>query len=135
MREKDQYDRGATEHLFKAGDRVRVRLMAHKKGQSKLESKLSGPHKVVSTRGVLITVRKLTSGRVYAVHYDRLKNLLFDSATPEHARATESSANPTEDKPDLRAEREEPPARVTRSGRERKPYQERDLKYGFISVQ
>ena len=37
----------------------------------------SGPHQVVETRGVVVTVRETSTGRVYNTHHDRLSNPIF----------------------------------------------------------
>ena len=72
QREKDRYDLGAVERVFKPGDLVRVRLTSRQKGPSKFQSEWSGPHEVISAKGVVATLNKLSSSRKYVTHYDRL---------------------------------------------------------------
>ena len=35
------------------------------------------PHEVKQVRGVVVTVRELSTGREYNTHHERLSNLLF----------------------------------------------------------
>ena len=77
QREKDHYDLGAIERVFHPGDRVRVRLKSHQKGHSKFLSVWSEPHEVLSVRGVVVTLRELSTGREYITHHDGLSNPLF----------------------------------------------------------
>ena len=59
QREKDHYDLGAVERVFRPGDRVRVRLKARQRGPAKFHSNWSAPHEVISVRGVVVTLREL----------------------------------------------------------------------------
>ena len=77
QREKDRYDHGAIERVFKTGDQVRIRLKSRQKGNSKFLSKWSSPHEVFQVRGVVVTVRKLSTGLEYNTHHDRLKSIIF----------------------------------------------------------
>ena len=61
QREKDRYDLGAIERIFKEGDHVRFRLKSCQKGNSKFVSKWSGPHEVLKVRGVVVTLRELST--------------------------------------------------------------------------
>lgn len=72
QREKDRYDLGAVERVFHPGDMVRIRFKSRKPGPSKFNSGWSGAHEVLSTQGVLVTVKEKSTGRVYKIHHDRL---------------------------------------------------------------
>ena len=63
QREKDRYDLGAIERIFKPKDKVLLRLKSRQKGNSKFLLKWSSPHEVLQVRGVVITVRELSTGR------------------------------------------------------------------------
>ncbi len=70
-------DLGAIERIFSPGSLVRVWLKSRAKGPSKFQSKWSNPHEVVSVKGVLVTLRELSSNRKYVVHHDRLSNPFY----------------------------------------------------------
>jgi transposase InsO family protein len=82
QREKDRYDLGAVERVFRIGDRVRVRIKSRQKGHSKFLSEWSKPHKVIDVRGVVVTLRELSTGREYRTHHDRFSNPLFFKTKP-----------------------------------------------------
>ena len=82
QREKDHYDLGAVERVFRVGDRVRVRIKSRQKGHSKFLSEWSEPHEVLDVRGVVVTLRELSTGREYRTHHDRLSNPLFSKPKP-----------------------------------------------------
>ena len=94
-REKDRYDLGAVEHLFKPGDSIRVRIKTRYKGPAKFAPSYSGPHEVISVRGVILTVRELSTNRVYQIHHDRASNPLL---TPSFDRGPAS--DPIDSDPD-----------------------------------
>ena len=99
QREKDHFDLGAIERIFTSGDLVRVRLKSRAKGPSKFQSEWSSPHEVVSVKGVIVTLRELSSNRKYVVHHDCLSNPLL-SGKPLEPRALEVNANPQEKEQD-----------------------------------
>ena len=74
---KDRYDLGAVQRVFQPGDTVRVRFKARQPGHAKFQSGWSGPHQIVESRGVVVTVREASTGRVYKTHHDRLSNPIF----------------------------------------------------------
>ena len=53
---------------------MKIRIKSRQTGPSKFKSEWSGPHEVVAVRGVLVTVRELSTGRTYHIHHDRLPN-------------------------------------------------------------
>ena len=136
QREKDRYDLGAVERVFQVGDQVRVRLKSRQKGYSKFHSQWSGIHEVLRVRGVVVTVRELSSGREYHTHHDRLSNPLFSQTTrePGHEPRHEANANPLdnlrepEEDSEPRGNPEEALIR-TRSGRVVRPPRRDDFDY------
>ena len=57
----------------------------------------STPHEIVEVKGVVVTLRELTTGRVYRTHHDRLSNPLFlKKEDPTPPREHEPNANPVE---------------------------------------
>ena len=84
--------------MFTPGDQVRIRLKSRQKGNSKLLSKRSSPHEVLQVRGVVVTVRELSTGREYNTHHDRLSNSLFSNnkGEPELEPEHEPNANSEE---------------------------------------
>ena len=98
QREKDRYDLGAIDRIFNEGDQVRVRLKSRQKGNSKFLSKWSGPHEVLKVRGVVVTVRELSTMREYNTHHDRLSNPLLSGqkCLPETGPEHEQNANSEE---------------------------------------
>ena len=141
QREKDLYDLGAIERIFRPGDTVRVRLKARQRGPAKFNTEWSGPHEVVSVRGVVVTLRELSSGREYITHHDRLSNPILSGKrlAPQVGTAEEPSrnANPTENLEEP-PEDDEPVANPeealirTRYGRVVKPRRDRDFEYVFM---
>ena len=95
QREKDLYDLGAIERIFKPGDTVRVRLKARQRGPAKFNTEWSGPHEVISVRGVVVTLRELSSGREYITHHDRLSNPILSGKrlTPQVGTEEEPNRN------------------------------------------
>ena len=81
QREKDYYDLGAVSKIFKPGDFIRVRLKSKRKAPSKFLSDWSGPHQVISVKGVVVEVKELSSNRIYRIHHDRLSNPLFSNVS------------------------------------------------------
>ena len=77
QREIDRYDLGAVQRVFHPGDMVKIRLKSRQPGPSKFKSESSGPHQVVRVRGVMVTVIKVSTGREYNTHHDRLSNPIF----------------------------------------------------------
>ena len=77
QREKDRYDLGAVGRVFHPGDMVKIRLKSRQPGPTKFKSEWSGPHQVVRVRGVVVTVREVSTGREYNTHHDRLSNPIF----------------------------------------------------------
>ena len=142
QREKDRYDLGAVERVFKVGDQVRVRIKSRQKGPSKFQSHWSGVHEVLRVRGVVVTVRELSTGREYNTHHDRLSNPLFSHQTrvpeaqPEHERNANPSENPQE--PEGESEPRGNPEEAlirTRSGRVVRPPRRSDFDYSFVLPQ
>ena len=137
QREKDRYDLGMVERVFKPGDQVRIRLKSRFKGPAKFAPSYSGAHEVVSVQGVILTVRELSSGRVYHVHHDRASNPLL--VPTEKEREPEPAEVPTDANP-VENEREagedlqpvgnpEDSLIRTRYGRVIKPNRNRDFDY------
>ena len=145
-REKDRYDLGAVERVFHPGDTVRVRLKARQPGPSKFQSGWSGPHEVVDTRGVIVTVREASSGRVYKTHHDRLSNPVFsrkfaprflEGSVP---RSEDANANPEENLEEPEEDLEpavNPEFSLQRSryGRVVKPRRDPDFDYSNIFLE
>ena len=137
QREKDRYDLGAIERVFRAGDRVRVRIKSRQKGHSKFLSEWSEPHEVLEVRGVVVTVRELSTGREYRTHHDRLSNPLFSGQKLVEVDPHEQNANPIEnpeepeDVPELGGAPEEPRTQ-TRSGRVSKSRRDPQFDYNFV---
>ncbi len=98
QREKDRYDLGAIDKIFKEGDQVRVRLKSRQKGNSKFLSKWSGPHEVLKVRGVVVTLRELSTGREYNTHHDLLSNPLCSGqkGLPDTVLEHKPNENPEE---------------------------------------
>ena len=142
QREKDRYDLGAVERVFKPGDHVRVRLKSRQKGPSKFLSHWSGPHEVLKIRGVVVTLRELSSGREYITHHDRLSNPILSGKKCEiecepqrehNANPRENLREPEQDS-EPRGNSEEALLR-TRSGRVVRPTRREDFDYsGVIST-
>ena len=63
QREKDRYDLGEITRVFSPGDIVRVRLKSRQRGPTKFQPEFSAPHEVLTVRGVVVTLRELSSGR------------------------------------------------------------------------
>ena len=82
--------------MFKPGDQVRIKLKSNQNRNSKVLSKWSSNHEVVQVRGVVVTVRELSTGREYNTHHDRFSNLLFSGkkGEPELEFEHEPNANP-----------------------------------------
>ena len=77
QRERDYYDLGAKERILKPGDIIRVRLKSKRQGPSKFLNDWSGPHEVLSVKGVVVQVKELSSNRIYYIHHDIVKSSLF----------------------------------------------------------
>ena len=141
-REKDRYDLGAVEHLFKPGDTIRVRLKTRFRGPAKFAPSYSGPHTVERVRGVILTVREQSTGRVYNIHHDRASNPVWVPTTgPGLApSAVETHSNPIENETEI-SENSQParnPEELlirTRSGRVVKQRYDSDYEYSFPIVQ
>lgn len=54
-----------------------MHIKASQNGLAKFITVWSGPHKVVSKRGVVITLREITFARKYITHHDRLSNYIL----------------------------------------------------------
>ena len=137
QREKDRYDLGAIERVFHAGDRVRVRIKSRQKGHAKFLSEWSEPHEVLNVRGVVVTVRELSSGREYRTHHDRLSNPLFSGRKGVEVHRHEQNANPIENPAEPEDESElagvpEEPLTQTRSGRTIRPRRDPNYDYEFM---
>ena len=73
---KNYYDLGASQRLFKIGDKVRIRLKNLSfKPASKLKAPWSELFEVVATYGPVISIKKLNSNEIIRVHSDRLSNV------------------------------------------------------------
>ena len=103
-REKDRYDLGAITHVFSPGDIVRIRLKSRQRGPTKFQPEFSGPHEVLSVRGVVVTLKEFSSGRTYITHHDRLSNPLLHHQSHDQNREVleilSKNANPTENEQD-----------------------------------
>ena len=141
-REKDRYDLGAVEHIFKPGDTIRVRLKTRFKGPAKFAPSYSGPHTVESVRGVILTVREHSTNRVYNIHHDRASNPVWVSTTgPGLApQVVDTDANPAENEREIIEDSQ--PARKpeellirTRSGRVVRQRRDSDFEYQFPLVE
>ena len=138
QREKDRYDLGAVERVFRIGDRVRVRIKSRQKGHSKFLSEWSKPHEVLDVRGVVVTLRELSTGREYRTHHDRLSNPLFSKPNlDENAPVFEQNANPIEnpEEPEEDAEPVGAPEEAfirTRSGRTSRPPRDPNFDYAYV---
>ena len=136
QKEKDRYVLGAIERVFKPGDQVRIRLKSRQKGNSKFLSKRSSPHEVLQVRGVVVTVRELSTGRKYNTHHNRLSNPLFSGkkGEPELELEHEPNTNPEKNlkEPEKDAEPVGDPEEAlmrTRSGRVVRHRRNKDLYY------
>ena len=115
---------------------MRVRLKSRQKNLSKFQSEWFGPHEVISAKGVVVTLKALSSGRKYVTHNDRLSNPLL-SVKDFALREIESNANPLENarEPEEdqlpRGDPEEVLMR-TRSGRVVKPPRNIDFEYSYV---
>ena len=76
-----------------------MRLKSRAKGQSKFQSEWSTPHRVISVKGVVVTLKEIDSDRKYVVHQDRLSNPLL-SGKEFAPRELEANANPQENEQD-----------------------------------
>ena len=72
QREKDRYELGEVERVFHPGNIFKIRFKSQQPRPSKFKSDWSGPHEVVRIRGVLMTVREVSTGREYNNHHDRI---------------------------------------------------------------
>ena len=136
QREKDRYDLGPVERVFQPGDLVRDRLKFRQKYPSKFQTEWFGPHEVISTKGVVVTLKELSSGRKYVTHHDRLSNP-FRSGKYSTPREIESNANPLEnarepEEDQLPRGNPEEILMRTRSGRVVKPPRNIDFEYLFV---
>ena len=141
QREKDHYDLGAVERVFRVGDRVRVRIKSRQKGYSKFLSEWSEPHEVLDVRGVVVTLREISTGREYRTHHDRLSNPLFSKPDNQTSRKFLKFSNkmpiPIEnpEEPEEDSEPVAPPEEAfirTRSGRASKPPRDPNFDYSFM---
>ena len=141
-REKDRYDLGAVEHLFKPGDIIRVRLKTRFRGPAKFAPTYSGPHTVESVRGVILTVREHSTNRVYNIHHDRASNPVWVPTTgPGLApQVVETDANPVENEHET-IENSQPARNAeealirTRSGRAVRQRRDSDYEYQFPLIE
>ena len=141
-REKDRYDLGAVEHLFKPGDIIRVRLKTRFRGPAKFAPTYSGPHTVESVRGVILTVREHSTNRVYNIHHDRASNPVWVPTTgPGLAPpVVETDANPVENEKET-IENSQPARNAeealirTRSGRAVRQRRDSDYEYQFPLIE
>ncbi len=142
QREKDRYDHGAIDRIFKERDQVRVRLKSRQKGNSKYLPKWSGPHEVLKVRGFVVTLRELSTGREYNTHHDRLSNPLLSGqkGLPETVPEHEPNANPEENLKEPEEDSEpvgnpEEALMRTRSGRVVRPRRDRNFDYTGVLLQ
>ena len=136
QRKKDYYDLGAVERIFTPGDIVRVRLKSRTKGPSKFHSEWSTPHRVISVKGVVVTLQKIDSDLKYVVHYDRLSYPIY-SGKEFAPRELEANANPEENEQDYNEDFEPvvyPDEALirTHSGRTVKSTKKKDFEYNFM---
>ena len=138
QREKDHYDLGAVERVFRVGDKVRVRIKSRQKGHAKFLSEWSEPHEVLDVRGVVVTLRELSTGREYRTHHDRLSNpMLSKRNLGEIGQVFEQNANPVENplEPEEGAEPEGAPEEAfirTRTGRVSRPPRDPNFDYSCM---
>ena len=115
---------------------MRVRLKSRQKGPTKFQSEWSGPHEVICAKGVVVTLKELSSGCKYVTHNDRLSNPLL-SGKDFAPREIESNSNPLENAQDPEEEQlprgnPEEVLMRTRSGRVVKPPLNIDFEYSFV---
>ena len=72
-----------------------MRLKSRAKGPSKFQSEWSTPHRVISIKGVVVTLQEIDSDRKYVIHHDRLSNPLL-SGKEFAPKELEANANPQE---------------------------------------
>ena len=89
------------ERVFHPDDMVKIRLKSRQPGPSKFKSEWSGPHQVIRVRGVVVTVREVSTGCEYNTHRDRLSNPIFSkkfapSTTARAGVLPGTNANPRE---------------------------------------
>lgn len=75
QRVKDRFDFGAIVRVFKPKEQVRIMFRSRQNGNYKVISKWSS-HEVLQIRGVVVTVRELSTGREYKTHHDRLQTTI-----------------------------------------------------------
>ena len=115
---------------------MRVRLKSWAKGPSKFQSEWSSLHEVISVKGVVVTLKELSSNRKYVVHHDRLSNPLL-SDKPLEPSALKLNANPQENEKDseegtLPVRNPEEALMRTSSGRTVKSTINKDFEYSFM---
>lgn len=121
---------------------MKIRIKSRQTGPSKFKSEWSGPHEVVAVRGVLVTVKELSTGRTYHIHHDRLSNPVFTGKFHPRFTATvvsphEANANPRENPKESEEDSRpttDPAAALarTRSGRAIRPYHDPQFDYTSI---
>ena len=114
-----------------------MRIKSRQKGHAKFLSEWSEPHEVLNVRGVVVTVRELSSGREYRTHHDRLSNPLFSGRKGVEVHRHEQNANPIENPAEPEDESElagvpEEPLTQTRSGRTIRPRRDPNYDYEFM---
>ena len=141
-REKDRNDLGAVEHIFNPGDIICIRLQTRIRGFAKFAPTYSGPLTVERVRGVILTVREQSSGRVYNVHYDRASNPVWVPTTGLGLAQSvvETHSNPIENETEISENTElaRNPEELlirTRNGRDVRQRRESDYDYSFPIVQ
>ena len=72
-----------------------MRLKSRAKGPSKFQSEWFTPHRVISVKGVVVTLQEINSDRKYVVHHDRLSNPIL-SGNEFAPRELEANGNPQE---------------------------------------
>ena len=115
---------------------MRVRLKSRANSPSKFQSEWSTPHRVISVKGVGVTLQEINSDRKYVVHHDRLLNPIL-SGKEFAPRELEANANHQENEQDPE-ENFEPVVNPeealihTRSGRTVKSTKMKDFEYNFM---
>ena len=136
QREKDHYYLGAVERTFNPENIVPVRLNFRAKGPSKFQSVWFTPHRVISVKGVLVTLQEIDSNRMYVVHYNRISNFIL-SGKEFAPRELEINANPQENEQDPEEDFEpvvnpEEALIRTRLGRTEKSTKTKDFECNFM---
>jgi len=141
-KEKDRYDFGTSQRIFKVGDIVRIRIKTRQNVPMKFKAEWSSPHEIIRIRGVVITVKELSTNREYNTYSDRVSNPILNPLGENQDGRNDpqdSNANPIEN-PKEPNDGEPPdeeiivPETRTRSGRVSRPRRDQNFDYSQVSV-